>query len=256
MIQRVTPDTAAQFSALADEATCTGLQMAAAYACHADAKNAPAAFYLVDDTAALCVQGRHALLCGFVPQQEELAGFLAACGAESFCSETMLLDAPGWQPDAQLLMRFSGQYPDVFAVGTDAAPDLWKLAHSVLFEGKDGEAWYAEACARRNRGLADVRAAACEDAYVAIAAAWAVREAGVYLSCVETAADFRRQGYASTLLSGLCRRYGEGARPVWLFCRPPLRRFYEALGFVLEKPVCAWKRAESRGNAPPRTALL
>ena len=232
MIAAVTPQTVPRFLALCREETCIGLRAGTAWACYGP-ESAVCRFYLADDSAALCIQGESALGCGFVGDTAELAAFLRLNRVKSFVCESMLLTE--WTPAPLLCMRFTGAQPDVYTAETEVAPNLWELAHSGLL-GANAEVWYADVCARANRGLADVRAVRADGSYAATAGAYCVREQGVYLTGVATCAAYRGRGFATTLLSGLCRRYAD--RPLWLLCRPALQGFYEQRGFALAAPVC------------------
>lgn len=53
-------------------------------------------------------------------------------------------------------------------------------------------------------------------------------EHGHWLTALLVASEYRQQGIASTLLQQLLH---SSSGPVWLFCHPELRGFYQRLGF-------------------------
>ena len=239
------------------------LRMRAAYRAYG-LEHASCRFYLVSDgggapLAALCLLGQSALYSGALGDAEELAAFLHFAGVCSFTSESMLL--PQWKAVPQLLMRLAPQAaPDVFAVPVEDKPNLWALAHSGLFAGAEPDAWYADACTRVNKGLADIRAvptaalfgaaAAEQDGpYAAAAGFYCIEDGAVYLNAVATQEKYRGCGCACTLISTLAASYPSSE--VSLLCAPPLRRFYEQLGFVLARPVCVFEAPEPACTETP-----
>lgn len=264
------------------------LCMRAAYRCYG-AEHANCTFYFAAHAeeapphGVLCVQGRSALYSGAMHDADELESFLGFLQVKSFKSNSMLL--PNWKPVPQYLMHLSaGGAVHVCAASVDEHPDLWALAHSGVLTDIDPDAWYADACSRTNKAIADVRAIAVPpelraDAqkapsdsganntespavstgvshpaqpgatitaqssnvapqYAATAGAYAIDEADIYITAVETKADYRGCGFGCTLISSLARAYAD--KDKWLLCKPALHGFYEQLGFVFARPVCEY----------------
>ncbi|MEG0769527.1 MAG: hypothetical protein RSG59_06345 [Ruthenibacterium sp.] len=194
----------------------------------------------------LYVQGRSALYAGPIQDAQELEAFLQLLQIKTFQSNSMLL--PDWADMPRYLMHLpAGTLPDVTAAAVDEHPSLWNLAHSGVLADIDPDAWYADACARVNHGVADIRAVAMPDAagalqYAATAGAYAIDTQSVFLTAVATKPEYRGRGFACTILSSLARSYAD--KDAYLLCAPQRRSFYEQLGFVLARPVCEY-------HAPP-----
>lgn len=197
-------------------------------------------FYLAEETAALQVCGTHALLVGAPRDEEELASFL------SFQNVTRLKSngycPPGFAAQPLPLLRYQAQgappvppLPQDMAV--DEMPSMLRLVDELNRLG-DGavmpDGFAVDACARRNRGLADIRALAAPDGrYAATAGMYALQPWEAYLAAVKTAPEFRGQGCAGYLVSLLAKTYA--ARPVRLLCAEEMVGFYTKLGFEREK---------------------
>lgn len=238
MIARLEKGDEKAFRALLAGERCTGARIAAALdAWGLDAKGC--AFYRVDDTGALLVQGASALLCGAAGDTAELEAFLAACGAKSFLSERVFLD--GWRALPRLLMgrraeRADGQETPPLPAGCETRPDLWALAHSGLI-GAEPDAYYADVRRKVNAKRAAVWAVRGADgAYIATAGVYALTGTDAYLSAVATRADMRGRGLASALVDGLCAALAP--RRIYLLCATGMRAFYEKRGFSLVTPIC------------------
>ncbi len=235
MICEVTTKNALQFIRSLDKNTCTGLRIATAYACYGQGSDA-CRFYCLNDSGALMVQGQNALFSGSLPDADELSSFLHFLHVKSFQSENTLL--PDWQPSPLLLMALKNEIPPKAAWEIEEAPGLWQLAQSGLFGAADPEAWYADACMRVNKGFAAVRAVKLDGVYIAAAMAHCIAPNGVYLTAVATADAHRKKGCASSLLASFAQSFA--GVPVYLLCKPSLRKFYEKRGFALVHPVCEY----------------
>lgn len=198
-----------------------------------------AACYTVNGGAGLLgIEGQAALYCGAVADEQELTEFLQLLGVRSFTSESMTLSA--WRPQPQLCMRFAHLHPLPPAAAThtiDTEPNLWQLAGSGLLDA-DADAWYANACARVNKGLAAIYAIARDGRYVATAGAYCIDDTAAYLTAIATEQAARREGCARALITALCNALAP--RCIYLLCAPPMRGFYEKLGFQLAIPVCTF----------------
>ena len=235
MICEVTTKNALQLIRSLDKTTCTGLRIAAAYACYGTGSDV-CRFYWVENSGALMVQGQNALFSGRLPDADELSSFLRFLHVKSFQSENTLL--PDWQPSPQLLMKLEQPVPPKAAWTIDETPNLWQLSQSGLLGSADSEAWYADACLRVNKGFAAVRAVHHENAWIAMAEAQCITPNGVYLTAVATADAHRKKGCASSLLASFAQSF-DGVS-IYLLCKPSLRKFYEKRGFALVHPVCEY----------------
>ena len=217
MITRLEPKGKNAFLTLLEQDPLFGGRIATALDCW-EGKDAVCGFYQIDDTAALLVQGGGALLCGAVaPEQaEELTAFLRFAGAGTLTARTPCL--PGRQVQLAELCR--------------PAPSLWALRQAGFFAQGDPDGWYADACARSARGLAEIWIAEQQGAPVATAGVYSLRDTpfGGYLTAVETLPDWRGRGYALALVDALARKCGED-RPLQLICAPRLLPLYRAAGF-------------------------
>ena len=93
-----------------------------------------------------------------------------------------------------------------------------------------------DAAARRNRGLADIRALSAGGTLVATAGVYALQPWEAYIGAVETVPAFRRRGCAGYLVSLLAHTYAQ--RPVRLICAEGLVPFYAKLGFARDGLLC------------------
>ena len=235
MIARLEPKGKNAFLTLLEQDPLFGGRIATALDCW-EGKDAVCGFYQIDDTAALLVQGGGALLCGAVaPEQAaELTAFLRFAGAGTLTARTPCL--PGRQVQLAELCRPAGWWGMSFAPPIDVtirpAPSLWALRQAGFFAQGDPDGWYADACARSVRGLAEIWIAEQQGAPVATAGVYSLRDApfGGYLTAVETLPDWRGRGYALALVDALARKCGED-RPLRLICAPRLLPLYRAAGF-------------------------
>ncbi|MGD9560494.1 MAG: GNAT family N-acetyltransferase [Oscillospiraceae bacterium] len=243
MIRRLEgPADAGRFWALLKAEPFLGGRIATAFQCH-QAHPAHCGFFLAGQAGALAVQGDGALLCGHA-DAEELGLFLAFSGVLRFKSERVR--PAGFAPQPQWLMRYAGPTAPLPAppFGTlRTTPDLWRLAHAGLLAGTDPADFYADACARRNRGLADILAFEVGGQSVATAGVYSLQPGSAYLTAVATHPAHRRRGLAAFLVGTLARRHA-ASRPVQLLCRPALRPLYEKIGFAAERELCESVRKE------------
>ncbi len=202
-------------------------------------------FYLADGTGALMVLGAGALLCG-AADIDELGAFLSFSGVAGFKGETVI--PAGYTSTPRLLMTYTGQptqkanAPQADGLTLDTRPNLWALAHAGLLQGIDPGAWYADSCARRNRGLAHILAFRAGDATVATAGVYSLQPQSAYITAVATHPAFRGRGLAGALVGRLAAQYAP--RPVQLICAPALRGFYENLGFAVLRVIQECNRKE------------
>ena len=236
MIARLGLGAQSGFAALLAQDPVIGGQIATALDCCGE-KGERCGFYRIDTSAALLVQGGGALLCGRLtaPQREELAAFLRFAGVRGVTGRIPAL--PGWrgQPITEMLLMPGGSppvppLPEGVRLCTD--PPLWPLREGGLLpDTVDPDGWYAGACARRARGLAEIWTLEQAGRTVAAAGLYSLRGApfGGYLSGVFTLPEERGRGYASVLTAALAA----GRRvPVRLLCDPALEGFYRRLGFA------------------------
>lgn len=239
MIARVTEGDREAFAALLQRDPLFGGRIATAFDCWGEHPRA-CGFYRAGRSAALLVQGGGALLCGRqeAAEAEELAAFLRFAGVERLCSRGIC--PPGWQQRALVEMELrqppaadGAAGPDPFlpqGAHLERQPSLWRLRESGLLEGADPDGWYADACARRARGLALIWTVERDGVPLSTAGLYSLRPDGAYLTAVATRPGARGHGYAAALVLGLSRTCG--GRPVRLLCGEPLRGFYEKLGFA------------------------
>lgn len=235
MIARIVPGKERGFFALLESDPLIGGQIATAFDCLGGKENL-CGFYQMDHSAALLVQGGGALLCGRLEetQQEELAAFLQFSGVHALTGRLCAL--PGWEGQQLVEMMLqpgelpSAPLPEGTTLCTD--PQLWPLRErGLLPDTVDPDGWYADACARRARGLAEIWTVEREGCPIATAGLYSLRGApfGGYLSGVFTHPSERGRGIALALISRLIQKR---AVPIRLLCRPPLTQFYSRVGFV------------------------
>lgn len=199
-------------------------------------------FYLADGQAALQVSGTHGLLVGRPRDGEELASFLSfqnvtCLKSDGYCPQ-------GFSAAALPLMRYDpAEAPLLPPLPTDMAEDDMPSMLRLLAELDrlgDGavmpDTFAVDACARRNRGLADIRALTAPDGrYAATAGVYALQPWEAYLAAVKTAPAFRGRGCAGYLVARLAQAYAD--RPVRLLCAGEMTTFYTKLGFAREGSV-------------------
>lgn len=233
-MEAVTAANEARFFALTAQDACAGLRIEAAYQC------AAAGCYLAPN-GALLLRGNSLLLCGEPPEMEELEAFCAFAGVSELEGAPDLL--PSFRRHRLLQMELAAPAQPALstlaAAKIDEQPNLWQLAFAGLLQVRP-EDWYAEACARRNRGLAQIYAVQTEGCYAATAGIYAMRPNAAYLTAVATAPAYQGRGFARALLDKLAEFCA--GRTLTLLCEPELRLFYERAGYVLRKEVNQDKR--------------
>ncbi|MEG1932232.1 MAG: GNAT family N-acetyltransferase [Pygmaiobacter sp.] len=214
---------------------CAGVRIETAFACY-EQQPAVASFYWTEH-AALLLLGDSLLISGTVEDAQEL---------KDFCAFARLarVEGGGVCPQGFAARRTLCMARAVGAARRTATPfaarvDLWKLSRSGLL-GVDADAWYADACARRNRGLAEIWTVCDGEDIIATAGVYARRRDAAYISAVATRADHRGRGLASGLVQGLADAYGDGT--VTLRCTEELRPFYERLGFFVREEIVDYAR--------------
>ena len=192
---------------------------------------------------ALAVRGGTAQMAGGAGGQE-LALLLQFMGADRLKSAD---PAPpeGWAEHARFETFYAPpggvacrELPAGFAL--DPAPGMMEVtgllggneACSGFASRQAADDFYAESCAMRNRGLAQVWALRRGERLAATAGAYAIAGGGALLAAVETDPAFRRQGCAGALVCALARDLCAKGYTVSLVARPGVEGFYEQLGFV------------------------
>ena len=241
MIARLKAEDRPALFALLGQDPLLGGRIATAFDCWGG-RDSVCGFYRIDDTAALLVQGGGALLCGALnPEQaKELSVFLRFAGVGVLTARTPSL--PGRQTRLAALCRPAGSaaQPKPLPPGAviQTEPALWPVRQAGFFAADNPDGWYADACARRTRGLAAIWTVELRGTPVATAGLYSLRDApfGGYLTAVETLPRYRGRGYASALVCALAARFGE-TLPLRLICAPALLPFYRRAGFLPEDPV-------------------
>ena len=197
--------------------------------------------FLVGRLSALQVCGQCALLCGQPEDEAELASFLSFLGIARL--KTQGCCPQGFVSHALPLLRYDEQrivpVPALPAgMQLETQPSLIALCRMAgLSDGTvPPDAFAADAAARRNRGLADIRALSLDGELVATAGVYALQPWEAYLGAVATSPLYRRRGCAGYLVSLLARTYA--SRPVRLICEEALVPFYAKLGFAREALLC------------------
>lgn len=207
--------------------------------------------FLVGRLAALQVCGQCALLCGQPEDEAELASFLSFLGIARL--KTQGCCPQGFVPHALPLLRFDGQRalpvpPLPEGMQQETQPSLIALCKMAgLSDGTvPPDSFASDAAARRNRGLADIRALSLHGELVATAGIYALQPWEAYLGAVVTAPAYRHRGCAGYLVSLLARTYA--SRPVRLICEEALVPFYARLGFAREALLCDCIRKKAQDD--------
>lgn len=192
---------------------------------------------------ALAVRGDTARLTGSA-EGEELALLLRFMGVSGL--KCALPDPPdGWRQEAAFWVYrapaggpAARPLPRGFTL--NEAPSL--LGVTDLLQGGESlaaprdrqaaDTFYSEACALRNRGLAEIWTLEANGAPAATAGAYAITENAALLSAVETQPAFRGRGCGGALVCALARRLCGQGKDVLLVARPGVEGFYETLGFA------------------------
>ena len=236
MIARLKAEEKTAFLGIFKQDPLFGGRIATALDCWAG-RDSVCSFYLIDETAALLVQGGGGLLCGSLkPQQaEELGVFLRFSGVRALTARSRCLN--GRYNRLLELCRPAKSTDDASLPGPDAVlqkePSLWTVRQAGFSLGGDPDGWYADTCARRTRGLAAVWTVEHKGIPAATAGLYSLRNApfGGYLTAVETLPQYRGRGYASALVLALAEQFGRQL-PLRLLCEPALEPFYRRAGFV------------------------
>ena len=119
---------------------------------------------------------------------------------------------------------------------------MTKLGESMRYTDgtMSSDAFVAEACARRNRGLAHIFALRALDGYAAAAGVYALSKHEAYLGGIVTREEYRGCGCAGSLVLRLANEY-HPQRAVRLVCAPHRKSFYESLGFAARPGLLAWR---------------
>lgn len=206
----------------------------------ASGRDAAARTYFADAGAAVLLQGRGALLCGALTSAAagaELRAFLRFCGVGALAGRGA--PPPGFAAAPPLAVmerprqeRMPPLWPPLPAgCLLERSPSLWRLSSSGLVgAGEAADGWFADTCARVNRGLARVFAISADGQYVSTAGLYSLQPDGAYLTAVATAPAFCGRGLAGALIAALC---AGRVVPVRLVCAPERINFYQHLGFAV-----------------------
>lgn len=190
-----------------------------------------ARFYKIDNCAVLMIMGKGASLCGEVEDLQELAAFLRFLNVATIKTDGAV--PTGYVGEGAILMEYESliDYLPPKGVDVENLPNLRRLSQSPAMENIDllPDDFYADACTRKVRGLADIWAISHEGEYVSTAGVYSLNKAEAYIAAVSTHFASRDRGYASFLVYSLAERYSD--RHVILMCSDKLQAFYEKLGF-------------------------
>lgn len=244
MIQQIGPDGCEEFVRRLGCTPFFSSVMAASFAVNAG-KNTGVRFFLADDAAALSVSGENALVCGEVRDAEELDSFLAFSGVR--CVRSSHAVPSGFAREEIFLMTYTQPQTREFPSGMrlEEMPRMTKLGESMRYTDgtMSSDDFIAEACARRNRGLAHIFALEAPDGYAATAGVYALCAHEAYLGGVVTREEYRGRGCAGALVLYAANRYAPG-RAVRLICAPERRTFYESIGFSAGRDVMQWRAGQ------------
>ena len=200
---------------------------------------AQTSFYCIDKSAAMCVTGHAAILCGEVKHPAEVCAFLHFCGIE--CVKTDGFVPEGFSARGIALMQYHPPLAPCPAALPAApafcvsAPDLRAVAQliSLASGAVCSDDFYSDACMRTARGLADIVAVQAHGTLLAAAGVYSLTEKEAYIAAVATHPAYRGNGYASALVGLLSQKYA--SRRVILECEIALCAFYARLGFQEEQ---------------------
>lgn len=204
--------------------------MRTCYACYKD-HPAIARFYKIDNCAVLMIMGKGAALCGEVTDLQELASFLRFSNVTSIKTDGAVPE--GFVGEGVIIMQYHStiDYLPPKGVELETSPNMRRLSQSPSMENVEflPDDFYADACARKVRGLADIWAISQDGEYISTAGVYSLTKNEAYISAVTTHYASRDRGYASFLVYSLAERYSD--RRVILLCNDKLQPFYEKLGF-------------------------
>lgn len=240
MIRLCPPDGQDLLLATVRRAHCVGPRLEVDWRILQDNPKMPYRFYFAGPTfagpeAVIELTGRGAVVCGQPEDEEEAALFLAHAGVDRLVSD-------GWAPAGWAKNRYEVMLRQPAPMAMPGLPPglvEWPAAREVLqvLESRDGpirpngnrDGFYADLCARRNRGYAEVYGIKEGIVPVCTAGVYALTEDEAYIACVETTPPAVGKGYASALVYLLCHRFA--ARRISLMCAPALFGFYAPMGF-------------------------
>jgi GNAT superfamily N-acetyltransferase len=191
--------------------------------------------------AALTVRGDTAFACG-AWDKEELGAFLSFLGVQNLVVPEASIQYrqifPGYisaqvlslytlMPGAQLALPAAQAE---YALARD--PPMQAVTKLLWGSGEEADAFYAEACAARNRGWAEYRLASIGGEAVSTVGAAAICGGEAYMAAGQTAAAWRRKGIAGRMIVQLANELSARGLRVSLLCEPELCAFYERLGFA------------------------
>ena len=241
MIVQIGPERCEEFLRRLGRTPFFSSVLAASFAVNAG-KNTGVRFFLADDAAAVSVSGDTALVCGEVRDAEELDSFLAFSGV--CCVRSSHAVPAGFAREEINLMTYTAPRTRAFPDGMrlDDMPRMAVLGASMREADPEmaSDDFISEACARRNRGLAQIFALEAQGEYAATAGVYALCDHEAYLGGVVTRPEFRGRGCAGALVLHAANRYAAG-REVRLVCAPERRTFYESLGFSAGRGVMQWR---------------
>lgn len=233
MITEVTQSTAAQFTARLGQTPFFAAAMGVTQAT-TQGRHKLAQFYLVGSTAALQLVGQNALLCGHVDDAEEMNSFLQFCGVARIKTDGFAPD--GFAEEELLMMQYSGaeeSLPLPQGMVLDTCPRMIPLSITPCLgdgTGVRADDFASDACARRNRAMAEIWALTQNGQYVSTAGIYAITPWEAYLAAVATHQDYQRRGAAGYLVQNLAKKYA--SRPVRLLCAANNVPFYTRCGFT------------------------
>lgn len=160
MITRLEPKGKNAFLTLLEQDPLFGGRIATALDCW-EGKDAVCGFYQIDDTAALLVQGggSAALRCGSPGTGGGTYCFSAVCRGRHVDRPAPPVCRGGRCSWLNSVARPAGggmSFAPPIDVTIQPAPSLWALRQSGFFAQGDPDGWYADACARSARGLAEI----------------------------------------------------------------------------------------------------
>lgn len=212
----------------------------------ADNPGAPVRLFTLPG-AALTLNGSTAQLCGTPQDWEELISFLQFAGiAHLIAEETPLLPAAAGEP----LFLYSMPPQDRLPLAQEhqgymlnRSPSVLRLA-TQLFpqEPERQDCYYSETCTALAHGFA--RVLALQDAAgrpVSTVGACAMANGEAYMAMGETLPELRGRGIGGWLIPYLANELAGEGWTVTFLCAAERCRFYERLGFVLQKQYVKYK---------------
>lgn len=212
----------------------------------ADSPGAPVRLFTLPG-AALTLNGSTAQLCGTPQDWEELLSFLQFAGiAHLIAEETPLLPAATGEPLFLYSMPPQNRLPlaqEHQGYMLNRSPSVLRLA-TQLFpqEPERQDCYYSETCTALAHGFA--RVLALQDAAgrpVSTVGAYAMANGEAYMAMGETLPELRGRGIGGWLIPYLANELAEEGWTVTFLCAAERCRFYERLGFVLQKQYVKYK---------------